>query len=207
MLALAGLFPPPVSLSSGHCTVLSRGEPKWGPFRGIFRYFHGRMEWIFISHFSFFIAVQTQFWTTHRNACSDTHRRTYTHTHTKHTSALPSLTQTSESSAFQLPAISSIFSQQTGSHYKRLAVISHRGSSKHCNTRCKGNVLKISKGHLQFLKKIWDGNLNEFPTLELVSASKIVLAKNLFHYPALINQGKLISLDFLKMLAWCSKFL
>ncbi len=144
MFALAGPFPPPVSLSSGHCTVLSGSEPKWGPFRGIFRYFHGRMERIFISHFSFSITEQTQFWTTHRHACVDTH---------KHTPALPSLTQTSESSTFQLPAISSIFSQQTGSHFKCLAVISHRGSSKHCNTHCKGNVPNISIRHLQLWKQ------------------------------------------------------
>lgn len=133
MLAVAGLFPPTVSLSSGYCTVLFGSEPKWGPFRGIFRYFHGRMERIFISHFSFSIAEQTRFWTTHRHACVDTH----THTHARKTHTGTSLlTRTSESSTFQLPAISSIFSQQTGSHYKRLAVISRTGSGKHCSTRC-----------------------------------------------------------------------
>lgn len=141
MLALAGLFPPPVSLSSGHCTVLSGSGPKWGPFRGIFRYFHGRMERIFRSHFSFLSLSKHSFWTAHRPAL--------THTHRTHTLVLPSLTQTSESSAFQLPAISSIFSQQTGSHYQHLAVISHWGSSKHCNTCCKGNVLNIARRHLQ----------------------------------------------------------
>lgn len=79
MLALAELFPPPVSLSSGHCTVLAGSEPKWGPFRGIFRYFHGRMERIFISSFSFSPTEQIQFWTTHRHTCTDTHK---THTST-----------------------------------------------------------------------------------------------------------------------------
>lgn len=146
MLALAGLFPPTVSLSSGYCTVLSGSEPKWGPFRGIFRYFHGRMEGIFISHFSFSIAEQTRFWTTHRHACVDTHTRK-THTGTS------LLTRRSESSTFQLPAISSIFSQQTGSHYKRLAVISRTGSGKHCSTRCEGNVLHVSRRHLHFWNK------------------------------------------------------
>lgn len=74
LLALTELFPPPVSLSSGHCTVLAGSEPKWGPFRGIFRYFHGRMERIFISRFSFSTTEQTQFWTTHRHTCTDTHK-------------------------------------------------------------------------------------------------------------------------------------
>lgn len=90
------------------------------------------MERIFISHFSFSIAEQTQFGTARRHACSDTRKST-------HQCFLRS-PQTSESSAFQLGVISCIFSQQTGSHYKRLAVISHRGSDKRCNTRCRGNV-------------------------------------------------------------------
>lgn len=105
---LQGYFLPHLVCHQGHCTVLSGSRPKWGLFRDIFRYFHGRMERIFISHFSFSIAEQTQLWTTHRHGCIDTHTRT---PH-KHTPALPSLTQTSKSSAFQLPAISSIFSQQ-----------------------------------------------------------------------------------------------
>lgn len=54
MLALEGLFPPQLACHQGHCAVLSGSEPKWDPFRGIFRYFHERMERIFISYFFFF---------------------------------------------------------------------------------------------------------------------------------------------------------
>lgn len=61
---------------------MSASEPKWDLFRGIFRYFHGRMERIFISHFSFSIAEQIQFWTitTHSNAHTCTHTQTDTST-------------------------------------------------------------------------------------------------------------------------------
>ena len=79
---LQGYFLPHLVCHQGHCTVLSGSRPKWGPFRGIFRYFHGRMERIFISHFSFSIAEQTQLWTTHRHGCMDTHTRPPTQTHT-----------------------------------------------------------------------------------------------------------------------------
>lgn len=73
MLALARPFPPPVSLSSGHCIVLAGSESKWGHFRGIFGYFHGRMERIFISHSSFSTTEKTQFSITHRHTCTDSH--------------------------------------------------------------------------------------------------------------------------------------
>lgn len=73
MSALAQPFPPPVSLSSWHCTVLAGSKPKWGHFRVIFRYFHGRMERIFISHFSFSTTEKTQFSITRRHTCTDTH--------------------------------------------------------------------------------------------------------------------------------------
>lgn len=118
MLALEQLFPPPVSLSSGHCNILAGNEPKRGPFRGICRYFHGRLERMFISHFSFSATEQADFQTTH--TCTDTHAH--------ETPAFPSLTRTSESSECQLPLISSIFYHQTGSHYKALALISHWSS-------------------------------------------------------------------------------
>lgn len=56
--ALAEPFPPPVSLSSGYCTVLAGNEPKWGGLfsfsGGILSYVHERMDRIFISHFGFF---------------------------------------------------------------------------------------------------------------------------------------------------------
>lgn len=88
-----------------------------GPFQGYFQVLSWKNGEDIQITFQFSIAEQTQFWTAHRPAL--------THTHRTHTLVLPSLTQTSESSAFQLPAISSIFSQQTGSHYQHLAVISH----------------------------------------------------------------------------------
>lgn len=104
------------------------------------------MERIFISHFSFSIAEQIQFWTitTPSNA----------HTH-KQTPVLPSLTQTNKSSTFLLPAISSIFSQQTGSHYKSLAFISLEGSSKHCCTHCNVKIPNISTMHNHFQNCSW----------------------------------------------------
>lgn len=124
---------------------MSASEPKWDLFRGIFRYFHGRMERIFISHFSFSIAEQMQFWT----ITTPSNAHTCTHTH-KQTPVLPSLTQTNKSSTFLLPAISSIFSQQTGSHYKSLAFISLEGSSKHCCTHCNVKIPNISTMHNHF---------------------------------------------------------
>ena len=127
MLALAGLFPPTVSLSSGYCTVLSGSEPKWGPlgvFSGTFM-----EEWRGYSyHISVFLSLSKHGFGQHTDTPALTHTGK-THTGTS------LLTQMCESSTFQLPAISSIFSQQTGSHYKRLAVISRTGSSKHCSTR------------------------------------------------------------------------
>lgn len=80
------------------------------------------------------------------------HARIETHTHTCTNTDQHSLrlTPTSESSAFQLTVISPIVSQQTGSHYKRLAVISHRSSSsRHCYTGCKGMGLNTSKRQME----------------------------------------------------------
>lgn len=117
-----------------------------GPFQG---FFSGTFmeEWRGYSyHISVFLLL--------RKHCFGRHTETPALTHIcKHTPAFPSLTQTSESSAFLVPAISSIFSQQTGSHYKHLAVISHIGSRKQCNTHCKGSVQKNSIKHLQFWNK------------------------------------------------------
>lgn len=78
---LQGYFLPHLVCHQGHCTVLSGSRPKWGLFRGIFRYFHGRMERIFISHFSFSIAEQTQLWTTQTRLHWHTHKAPHTNTH------------------------------------------------------------------------------------------------------------------------------
>lgn len=75
---ILGYFPPKLACLQGNCTVFSGSEPKWVPFRGIFRNFHQRMERIFISYFMvffyffiyFFIAEWTEF------------RKTRTHIHT-----------------------------------------------------------------------------------------------------------------------------
>jgi len=195
MLPRAGLFPPPVSLSSGAVYSSGWDQAQNGPFQGYFQV----LSWTNGED----IHITFQFFYCWANTVLDntqTHLHWHTHTHT-HTPAFPLLTQTSVSSAFQLPVISSIFSRQTGSHYKRLAAISHKGSSKHCNTHWKREFSRhfhqtTSLGHN------WTYNISIGDHIKNCSCKKRL------DWPALlINKGKLISPDFWKELACWSKLL
>lgn len=85
------------------------------------------MERILISHFSFSTSWQTQLWATHRHIWAGTH----THKKKKHTRT--SFADPNERVKW-LPAspYSTIFYQQTGSHFKCLPLTSLRNSGRHC---------------------------------------------------------------------------